>query len=212
MADYVPSHAFTGTNGDPWSATYFENQNGSTIQSNAGRHDSPASAYSSNTSDVKASVLAGSAGNVGIYDEVLIGTINADEVLEVRLCTNGGDWVDVWFLIGSDQVWIRESIGYSGTNRATPALTMAQGDTLKYRIEKDGSTINVRAWTSGAEPGTWLATYTDATIAALTTEKIQFIVANDNDATAARFTHDNLHVYSMDSAPAPYNYVGIDCG
>src|SRR5450756_281683 len=186
------SETWTGTNGAAWPAgwTHYDGP-ASTIQSNAGRQGTGASAYTdvwdyqTGTVDGEVLVQVQVSGTTERYVEV-----GARSTADSRISGNcyaahfsqDGTCVIFRFDAGAQVQLVATASGY---------LTIAANAWYWIRFRWQGSKLSASFWpATGGEPGTWSLTTTDSTYS--TAGMVGLFVQTGVTGTALTFNWDNL--------------------
>ena len=165
----VFTEAWSGTNGDAWNATRWPTVSGGTggtvdIQSSKGRMQ---------TGTVQWDLCQAIPQDVIPDDFEATGSVTITSATETypfiiyRCNSTGNNYFQLTWLAPSDVVAIERRDNFVPTTMDSDTLTVADGDTIHWRLRVVGSDHKLRCWVNGAsEPGTWLLEFTDSTYAA----------------------------------------------
>ncbi len=108
-------------------------------------------------------VLGPVATNASVLMSGSISSFNTNNFGAVMRWTDGNNWYKA-YIDGSNLV-IQKKVGGVATILATVPFTATSGKSYNIRFNVTGTTLEVRAWATGAtEPGTWTTTANDSSL------------------------------------------------
>lgn len=220
MADLLVE-TFTGTNGDPWSASWTTvgSQGAGTladIQSNAGRLVAQHTTYGYISQKCTLTAQA----DTGLLATVTFADASAEQYLQIMVRGSGAisgtephDCLFMQFMVSQAQVEFAKSINYShtsldGSNTSWSPTTSP----WKIRMEFEGTTARLKWWDAGgSEPGSFTRTAT-VTDSELASGQVFIAMVSGNSSTARTATIDDVTVYDLASGSSVTGTASVTLG